>query len=161
MIFMHKKAEELMFADLLRFGESGRVDLFGNAAFLFPADYVHRLEEKITSEEVYSYSKKIPDKIISILRERGMKDLERLDFLLELAEVLGMGNVNVPSFDQTKKNHEVVIKNANSNKVSCHHTRGYLATVFSDCLKRKFECEETTCVSKGGENCTFVLLSKD
>lgn len=149
-----------MFADLLHFREDGRIDLFGGNAFLFPVEYVLKIEEKLDPNEIYSYAKKIPEKIIYILRQRGMKDLEMLDFLLELAEVFGMGSVQVPDFSQNKSSHEVIIKNANPNKLSCHHTRGYLATVFSDSLKKNFDCEETKCVSRGAENCVFILSSK-
>ena len=89
-----------------------------------------------------------------------MKDLERLDFMLELAEVLGMGQIQIPDFDQKKSKHEVVIKNSTTNNVSCHRTRGYLATIFSDSLKKKFECQEIKCASKGNEYCQFVLTSE-
>lgn len=156
---MHKKAEELMFADLLNFGEDGKINLFNTAAFLFPSEFVLKLEEKLSIEELYSLSKKIPEPIIKILTQRKMNDLEKLDFLLELAEVLGMGNIQIPNFDQQKTIHEVIIKNSTANKVSCHHTRGYLATVFSDSLKKNFECQETKCVSKGDEHCLFILSS--
>ncbi len=158
---MHKKAEELMFADLLGFGEDGKINLFNGTAFLFPSDFVLKIEEHAQPDELYELAKKMPLPIIKILSDRKMKELERLDFLLELAEVFGMGSVNVPNFDQNQSTHEVMITNANSNKVSCHHTRGYLATVFSDSLKKNFECEETQCVSKGGKTCIFVLSVKD
>lgn len=157
---MHKKAEELMFADLLRFGEDGKIDLFNNAAFLFPSEYILKLEEHLQPNEIYLLAKKIPEPIISILVQRGMKDLERLDFLLELAEVFGMGSIQIPGFERENKKHEVLVKNATPNKVSCHHTRGYLATAFSTSLKKKFECQETKCVSTGAEQCVFVLSSE-
>ena len=158
---MHKKAEELMFADLLSFGEDGRISLFNNSAFLFPSDFILKLEEQLQPNEIYELAKKMPLPIIKVLSERKMKELERLDFLLELAEVFGVGSISVPNFDQTKLTHEVIISNSNPNKVSCHHTRGYLATVFSDSLSHNFECDETECVSRGGENCKFVLFTKD
>lgn len=158
---MHKKAEELMFADLLFFGEDGRINLFNSSAFLFPSEFILRIEEHLPPDEIYEFAKKMPLPIIKILSDRKMNELERLDFLLELAEVFGMGSINVLDFDQNKSTHEVIITNVNPNKVSCHHTRGYLASIFSDSLKRNFECDETQCVSKGGENCRFVLSSKD
>ncbi len=156
---MHKKAEELMFADLLRFGEDGKINLFNNSAFLFPSDYVLKIEERLSPDEIYDLAKKIPEPIIKILIERQMKSLERLDFLLELAEVLGMGSIQIPNFDKDKKSHQVIIKNTDPNKVSCHHTRGYLASIFSDSLNKKFECQETQCISKDGESCVFILTN--
>jgi predicted hydrocarbon binding protein len=158
---MHKKAEELMFADLLGFGEDGRINLFNTSAFLFPTEFILKIEERVSPDEIYELAKKMPLPIIKILTDRKMEELERLDFLLELAEVFGMGNISVPNFDQNKSTHEVVITNANPNKILCHHTRGYLASVFSDSLKKTFECNETQCVSKGGENCKFTLSPKD
>ena len=157
---MHKKAEELMFADLLRFREDGRIDLFNNAAFLLPSEFILKIEEQLSPEEIYQLAKKIPLPIMKILSERQMKDLERLDFLLQLAEVLGMGSINVPDFNQNSNIQIVTIKNANQNKVSCHHTRGYLASIFSDSLNRVFECEEVQCVSQGAESCKFTLSVK-
>lgn len=158
---MHKKAEELMFADLLRFGEDGKINLFDSTAFLFPSEFILKMEEQIKPDQVYKFAKKIPVPILKILSDRKMDRLERLDFMLELAEVFGMGNINVPNFDQTKRTHEVIITNANHNKVSCNHTRGYLSTIFSDALNNNFECEETECVSKGFENCKFTISIKD
>ncbi len=149
-----------MFADLLRFGEDGRINLFNNAAFLFPSEFILRIEERIPPDEIYKLAKKMPMPIIKILSDRKMAELERLNFLLELAEVFGMGTINVPNFDQTKSVQEVIVTNASPNKVSCHHTRGYLASVFSDSLKKNFECKETQCVSKGAENCKFTLSAK-
>ncbi len=157
---MHKKAEELMFADLLRFREDGRIDLFNNSAFLFPSEFILKIEEHLSPEEIYGLAKKIPLPIIKILSDRKMKELERLDFLLQLAEVLGMGSINVPNFDQNNSTHEVAITNTNPNKVSCHHTRGYLASIFSDALNRTFECTEIQCVSQGAEDCKFTLFVK-
>ncbi len=158
---MHKKAEELMFADLLRFGEDGRINLFNNSAFLFPSEFILKLEEHLQPKEIYELAKKMPLPIIKILSDRKMKELERLDFLLELAEVFGMGSISVPGFDQAKDTHDVTISNADTDKVSCHHTRGYLATVFSDSLKKNFECEETQCGSEIGKECRFILIIKD
>lgn len=157
---MHKKAEELMFADLLRFREDGRIDLFNNSAFLFPSEFILKIEERLSPSEIYELAKKIPLPIIKILSERQMKELERLDFLLQLAEVLGMGSISVPNFDRNKNTHEVIITNTNPNKVSCHHTRGYLASIFSDALTKIFECTETECVSQGMGNCKFTLSIK-
>lgn len=157
---MHKKAEELMFADLLRFGEDGRISLFNSSAFLFPSEYVLKIEEHLSSDDIYDLAKKMPLPIIKILSDRQMKGLERLDFMLQLAEVLGMGSIDVPNFEQGKATHEVNIINTNPNKISCHHTRGYLATIFSDSLTKNFECEEVSCVSKGAEKCSFVLSAK-
>lgn len=157
---MHKKAEELMFADLLRFGEDGRINLFNSSAFLFPSDFILKIEEHLQPDEVYELAKKMPLPIIKILSDRKMDELERLDFLLELAEVFGMGSISVTNFDQDRSTQEVIIANANPNKVSCHHTRGYLASIFSDSLKKSFECAETDCVSKGAKSCRFVLSSK-
>ena len=158
---MHKKAEELMFADLLRFGEDGKINLFDGSAFLFPSEYILKIEEHLQPEEIYELAKKIPLQVIKILTDRKMAELERLDFLLELAEVFGMGSISVPNFNQTNETYEVLIVNANKNKVSCHHTRGYMATVFSDSLKKNLKCEETQCISKGAENCKFVLSPTD
>lgn len=157
---MHKKAEELMFADLLNFGEDGRINLFNNSAFLFPSEFILKIEEHLSPDEIYELAKKMPIPIIKILSDRQMKEIERLDFLLQLAEVFGMGSINVPNFDQNKATHDVTITNANPNKISCHHTRGYLASIFSDSLKKNFECNEIECVSKGAEKCKFVLSSK-
>lgn len=157
---MHKKAEELMFADLLSFGEDGKVNIFNESAFLFPSEFILNLEEKLDPDEIYFNAKKIPIAIIKILNERKMGNLERLNFLLELAEVFGMGSINVSNFDQSKTTHDVIVTNANKNKVSCHHTRGYLATVFSDSLSKAFECKETQCVSEGAENCKFIVYIK-
>ncbi len=157
---MNKKAEELMFADLLRFREDGRIDLFNSAAFLFPSEFILKIEEHLPPEEIYVLAKKIPLPIIKILSDRKMKELERLDFLLQLAEVLGMGSISVPNFDQNNSTHEVSITNTNPNKVSCHHTRGYLASIFSDALKKTFECNEIQCVSQGAESCKFTLSVK-
>ena len=157
---MHKKAEELMFADLLNFGEDGRINLFNGSAFLFPSEFVLKIEEHLSPDEIYELAKKMPLPIIKILSDRKMKELERLDFLLQLAEVFGMGSINVPNFDQSKITHEVTITNANHNKISCHHTRGYLSSIFSDSLKKSFECNETECVSKGAGKCKFVLSAK-
>ncbi len=39
----------------------------------------------------------------------------------------------------------------------CDYTRGYLAGTVSELLKRKFHCEETTCVSAGDEYCQFLI----
>ena len=158
---MHKKAEELMFADLLRFGEDGKINLFDGSAFLFPSDYVLKIEEHLQPEEIYKLAKLMPLPIIKILTDRKMAELERLDFLLELAEVFGMGSISVPNFNQSNESHDVTIVNANKNKVSCHHTRGYLATVFSDALKKNLKCDETQCISKGAENCKFLLSTID
>ena len=157
---MHKKAEELMFADLLRFREDGRIDLFNNAAFLLPSEFILKIEEHLSPEEIYILAKKIPLPIIKILSDREMKELERLDFLLQLAEVLGMGSISVPNFDQSNAMHQVIITNTNPNKVSCHHTRGYLASIFSDALKKNFECEENQCVSRGADSCKFTISVK-
>ncbi len=157
---MHKKAEELMFADLLRFGEDGRIALFNNYAFLFPSDYILKIEEKLSEQDIYELAKEMPLPIIKALTDRKMDELERLDFLIELAEVFGMGSISVPGFDQSKSSHEVVVANADPEKSSCNHTRGYLASIFSESLKKEFECEETECVSSGAESCRFVLSSK-
>lgn len=158
---MNKKAEELMFADLLRFGEDGKINLFNNTAFLFPSDFILKIEECTPPDQLYELAKKMPLPIIKMLSDRKMNEIERLNFLLELAEVLGMGNVSVPNFDQNQNTQEVTITNANANKVSCHHTRGYLSSIFSDSLKKNFECDETQCVSKGAEKCIFILSIKD
>ncbi len=157
---MHKKAEELMFADLLRFGEDGKINLFNSTAFLFPSEFILKIEESVPPDEIYELAKKIPLSILKILSDRKMGELERLDFMLELAEVFGMGNINVPNFDQKRSNHDVIITNSNQNKVPCHHTRGYLASIFSDALHKNFECIETECISNGAENCKFSLLAK-
>ena len=158
---MHKKAEELMFANLLTFGEEGRINLFNNPAFLFPSDYILKLEETLEPNQIYELAKKMPQTIIKILTNRKMIELERLDFLLELAEVLGMGNINVPDFQKENNTHKIIINNSAKNKVSCHHTRGYLAAIFSDSLKKDFECEEIECISKGNTQCIFILSIKD
>lgn len=154
---MHKKAEELMFADLLRFGEDGKINLFNETAFLFPSEFVLKIEEKLEPDDIYELAKKMPESIIKILTERKMGEIEQLDFLLELAEVFGMGSISVPEFNQEKLVHEVIINNANANKVQCNHTRGYLAAIFSNSLKKTFECKELQCISNGSENCRFVL----
>lgn len=158
---MHKKAEELMFADLLSFGEDGKINLFNGSAFLFPSEFIINLEEKLNPEDIYEFAKKMPIPIIKILCDRKMGDLERLDFLLELAEVFGMGSISIPNFDQKNNTHEVTVTNTEKNKVSCHHTRGYLATAFSSSLNKKFECKENECITTGSENCKFTIYIKD
>ena len=90
-----------------------------------------------------------------------MENLEQLDFLLELAEVFGMGSINVLNFNQKDETHNIIIKNANKNKVSCHHTRGYLASIFSSTLNKTFECKENECISEGAEACKFTIYIKD
>ncbi len=150
-----------MFADLLRFGEDGKINLFDDTAFLLPSKYILKIEEQIAPDEIYELAKKIPLPIMRMLSDRKMRGLERLDFLLELAEVFGMGRIEVPDFDQNKKTHEVIITNISSNKISCHHTRGYLASIFSDSLNRNFECDEKECISKGDKTCRFILSSGD
>ncbi len=158
---MNKKAEELMFANLLTFGDEGKITLFEYPAFLFPSEYILKVEEIIEPNKIYELAKHIPMPIIKILTDRKMNELERLDFLLELAEVLGMGSINVPDFQKDNKVHKIIINNSTTNKISCNHTRGYLATVFSDSLKKDFECEEKECISKGNSQCVFILSIKD
>ncbi len=157
---MHKKAEELMFANLLNFGEDGRIELFNSTAFLFPSEFILKMEEYLKPEEIYDLAKHIPIPIEKVLTDRKMKDLERLDFLLELVEILGMGSLKIDNFDQTSDIQKVIVNNSNPNKISCHHTRGYLASAFSSSLNKNFECEETECISKGGEKCLFLLTAK-
>ncbi len=158
---MHKKAEELMFADLLRFGEDGRINLFNSSAYLFPSDFILKMEEHLSPDEIYELAKKMPIPIIKILSDRKMNELERLDFLLELAEVLGMGSISVQNFDPGQDTQKVTVANSSPDKISCNHTRGYLASIFSDSLKKDFECKESECVSGGSsEKCIFVLTAK-
>ena len=116
-----------------------------------------KIEERLSEDEIYSLAKTIPLPVIKTLSERNMIPIQRLDFLLELAEVLGLGGISVPGFDQNNATHEVIINNVNPNKVTCNHTRGYLSTIFSDGLGKTFECNETECVSHGGSACHFVL----
>ena len=157
---MHKKAEELMFANLLNFGENGNITLFNYPAFLFPSEFILKMEERLSPDEIYVLAKHIPAPIEKVLEERQMKDLERLDFLLELVEILGMGSLNIENFDKTSNTHKVIISNTNPNKISCNHTRGYLASAFSTSLEKNFECEETECVSTGSQKCVFILNAK-
>jgi len=154
---MHKKTEDLMFAELLKFSEDGKISLFAETAFLLPSKYVLELEEKRTPEELYTAAKKIPEPIIEFLKVKGMKDLELLDFLLELLEVLGTGNIQVKKFDRDKKDYQLIIKNSSANKVGCHRTSGYLATAFSQTLGQKLKCIESQCLSKGAESCEFII----
>ena len=64
-------------------------------------EFLLKMEEHLSPEEIYVLAKKIPLPIIKVLSDREMKELERLDFLLQLAEVLGMGSISVPNFDQS------------------------------------------------------------
>lgn len=154
---MHKKAEDLMFAELLRFSEDGKINLFSENAFLLPSKYILELEEKRTPDELYTAAQKIPEPIIEFLKGRGMKDIELLDFLLELIEVLGIGNIQVKKFDRDKQDYQLTIKNSSANKVKCHRTRGYLAAAFSQTLGQKLKCIESKCVSEGAESCEFTI----
>lgn len=157
---MHKKVEDLMFAELLKFDEDGEINLFSENAFLLPSKYIQKLEDKMKPEEIYAYGKEIPSPIIAFLRKRGMKDLELLDFLLELLEVLGTGRIEVKKFEREKKEYQLVIKNSPTNKTACHRTRGYLAAAFSQALNQNFKCTETKCVSKGAEFCEFLIAQE-
>lgn len=149
-----------MFANLLNFGEDGRIELFNSTAFLFPSEFILKMEEYLQPEEIYTLAKHIPVPIAKVLTDRKMKDLERLDFLLELVEILGMGSLKIENFDQNSNTQKVIVSNSNPNKISCHHTRGYLANAFSSSLEKNFECEETECISKGGDKCVFMLSAK-
>lgn len=86
-----------------------------------------------------------------------MKSIEMLDFLLELAEVLGFGRIDVKKFDKDNDEYEICITNSSTNAITCHHTRGYLASSFSKSLEKNLECKEVTCRSKGAAECKFVL----
>ncbi|MDO8647848.1 MAG: 4-vinyl reductase [Candidatus Diapherotrites archaeon] len=157
---MHKKAEDLMFAELLRFSEDGKISLFAETAFLLPSEYILHLEEKSTPEELYLAAKKIPEPIITTLKEKGMKDIELLDFLLELLEVLGIGNIQVKKFDRNKKEYQLTINNSSTNKIKCHRTRGYLAAAFSQALGQELKCIESQCISEGANNCEFIIAQE-
>lgn len=170
---MFEFVKKLMFARQLTF-DRGKMQVLNQRVVVIPSCvFMYMLKEGGSFEEAANYiylSTKLSVKEkfgVGIEKEYGLKGKQKIDWLRDVNDLVGLGLLTISDYDPIKKRGIGVVTDApiadnilknygKSDKPVDHDIRGFIAGGCSSAFASDVECVETECLAMGDNRCKFL-----
>jgi predicted hydrocarbon binding protein len=144
--------------------DEGKIRIIGSRHVMYPLHVLIEIHHMDPDGLYLAVKKGIIDELNKSPGVIGIKNLHPTYSIVSFYETMGIGTMNILSFDPEKKEavvriHEHEFKQiySSGNKLCDSFIAGVIAGIFSYVMSDSVDCKETVCIDSGSEFCQFEI----